>query len=93
MNTSCVQIEINHSPSTIKFNINKITNISTSVDYYGGINVTSEYRGTKIQFSCGIVCSVGLNKDSHEVFRTSDGVFLLEDGQTFKVLRGNVVQE
>lgn len=91
MNTSCVQIDITHIPSTTEFTISKMTNIDTSVDYYGGINVVSEYKGTKIQFSCGIICSVGINKDSHEVFRTSDGVFLLEDGQTFKVLRGNVI--
>lgn len=43
-------------------------------------------RKQGIKASCNIVCSITYD-DGREVFMVKDGLFLLADGGTFKVLR------
>jgi hypothetical protein len=42
---------------------------------------------TGLDFSVSLVCSVGKDKDGREVFMVKEGVFLLEDGETFRVIK------
>lgn len=42
---------------------------------------------TGLDFSVSLVCLVGKDKDGREVFMVKEGVFLLEDGKTFRVIK------
>lgn len=42
---------------------------------------------TPLKVTVSHVCSVGLDENKREVFLVKEGVFLLSDGKTFKVLK------
>ena len=45
--------------------------------------------GQPISFHCSLVCSVGYDDDGYEVFLVKEGVFLLSDGLTYRVIKQN----
>lgn len=45
--------------------------------------------GQPISFHCSLVCSVGYSDDGYEVFLVKEGVFLLSDGLTYRVIKQN----
>lgn len=63
-------------------------NINTSTTKVGGfLNITTKKKNAEINIRCSILCSVGAMDDRYEIFEAADGVFMLYDGESFKVLK------
>lgn len=71
-----------------------------SIERIGGISVSTLLASEPIIMSlcdrtihpkvrCNIVCSVGVDRN-REIFMVKEGVFLLFDGSTFKVLKDGI---
>lgn len=52
------------------------------------VNVRRAAPTLRVSVSC--VCSVGLDADGYEAFVVKDGVFLLADGKTYKVVKNEL---
>lgn len=50
------------------------------------LNITTEKKNPILNIGCSILCSVTIVDDGYEVFKASDGVFVLYDGESFKVI-------
>lgn len=52
------------------------------------LKVTANRVGRGLTATANIVCSVGYD-DGREIFMVKEGIFLLADGQMFRVIRSN----
>jgi hypothetical protein len=99
---SCIIVSINRKGESINTLISKVGDpfivdiiynkieITPIIHRVGGsLNITTEYKNTKLNISCGILCSVGTIRDDYELFEANDGDFILYDGESYKVLREN----
>lgn len=99
---SCIVVSIHRKDENINTLITKIgdpfiveliyNNLEISPIIYRigeSLNITTEKKNPILNIRCSILCSVGAVDDSYEVFEASDGVFMLYDGESFKVIKEN----
>lgn len=97
---SCLVVSIHRKDETINTLITKIGDpfiveliynnleISPIIHRIGeSLNITTKKKNPILNISCSILCSVGAADDRYEVFEASDGVFMLYDGESFKVIK------
>lgn len=97
---SCLIVNIHRKDENINTLITKIGDpfiveliynnleISPIIHRIGGsLNITTEKKNPILNIRCSILCSVGAVDNIYEVFEASDGVFMLYDGESFKVIK------
>lgn len=102
MSSSCISIEITKIEHPFGFNTtreddavviyaNKANkSIILSIDREkGDFSYAADRTGPSFGFSTSLVCSIGKDEDGREVFMVMEGVFLVEDGKTFRVIKDN----
>lgn len=97
---SCLVVSIHRKEENINTLITKIGDpfiveliynnleISPIIHRIGeSLNITTEKKTPILNIKCSILCSVKTLNDGYEVFEASDGVFILYDGESFKVVK------
>lgn len=87
---SCINIDIRVMTTPPVLLIERIGGISVSTLLASKpiiVNLSDRTIHPKVR--CNIVCSVGVDRN-REIFMVKEGVFLLFDGSTFKVLKDGV---
>lgn len=97
---SCLVVSIHRKDETINTLITKIGDpftvectynnleISPIIHRIGeSLNITTKKKNSILNIGCSILCSVATVNDRYEVFEASDGVFMLYDGESFKVIK------
>lgn len=97
---SCLVVSIHRKEENINTLITKIGDpfiveliynnleISPIIHRIGeSLNITTKKKNPILNVRCGILCSVGAVDDRYEVFEASDGVFMLYNGDAFKVIK------
>lgn len=97
---SCLVVSIHRKDENISTLITKIGDpfiveliynnleISPIIHRIGeSLNIITEKKNPILNIRCSILCSVGAADDRYEVFEASDGVFMLYDGESFKVIK------
>lgn len=97
---SCLVVSIHRKDENINTIITKIGDsliveliynnleISPIIHRIGeSLNITTKNKNPILNIRCSILCSVGAVDNRYEVFEASDGVFMLYDGESFKVMK------
>lgn len=97
---SCLVVSIHRKEENINTLITKIGDpfiveliynnleISPIIHRIGeSLNITTKKKNPILNINCSILCSVGAMDDKYEVFKASDGVFMLYEGESFKVIK------
>lgn len=66
--------------------------LSATAERVEELLATTSLAYEPMSVSCNIVCSVGIDNGGREVFMVKEGVFLLADGDTFKVIKSYELQ-
>lgn len=87
---SCINVKILAMSVPPILSIERVGGISASALLVSEPIVVSIWdRNIHPKVHCNIVCSVGLDR-GREIFMVKEGVFLLFDGSTFKVLKDGI---
>ena len=87
---SCINIDIRVMTTPPVLSIERIGGISVSTLLASEPIIMSLWdRTIHPKVRCNIVCSVGVDRN-REIFMVKEGVFLLFDGSTFKVLKDGI---
>lgn len=80
MSNACIDISVKRVDAPISLSIIR------QGDY---LSYSVKRKGANLNIAVSPICSVGLIKDGREVFLVKDGIFLLQEGKTFRVIKEN----
>lgn len=75
------------SPLLVKATHKKVK-ISSIINKIGeSLSISTKYNSTKLDIKCSVLCSIKIVDNEYELFNAADGIFILYDGESYKVLR------